>query len=162
MRFLGSRAKKSQDAQSQGLRTSSQFLQEGFPTIPSPKKLRLQSIGSDLEGTFTNVSQVYRQRATHLKSDEGSGAKDEKEQRRECKAELPALSCGGCAPTLGPNYTEEKVCSYSILPPIGSSSPSSRTSRGSRSSPRSPTRFPTPSTTSSGAGSTRTRAMYVK
>jgi len=90
LRFLGSRAKKSQDAQSQGLRTSSQFLQESFPTIPSPKKLRLQPIGSDLEGTFTNVSQVYRQRATHLKSDEGSGAKDEKEQRRECKAEFTA------------------------------------------------------------------------
>ena len=31
--------------------------------------------------------QVYRQRVTHLKSDEGSGVKDERKQRRECKAE---------------------------------------------------------------------------
>ena len=86
----------------QGLRTSSQFLQGSFPTIPSPKKLKLQSIGSDLGKTFAYVFQVYRQRVTHLKSDEGSGAKDEKEQRRECKAEFPSSDCcGDCAPTFG-------------------------------------------------------------
>ena len=79
----------------QGLRTSSQFLQGSFPTIPSPKKLQLQSIGSDLERTFTN--QVYRQRVTHLESDEGSGAKDEKEQRRECKAEFTAPNVAAAA-----------------------------------------------------------------
>ena len=41
--------------------------------------------------------QVYRQMVTHLKSDEGSGDKDEKEQRRECKAEFTALIVAAAA-----------------------------------------------------------------
>ena len=97
MRFLGSRAKsaKMPNHKVSGRPVSS--CREVFPTIPSPKKLRLQSIGSDLEGTFTNVSQVYRQRAAHLKSDERIGSEDEKEQRRECKAESSALTVAAAA-----------------------------------------------------------------
>ena len=42
------------------------------------------------------------QRATHLTSDERIGSEDEKEQRRECKAEFPSSDCCGvCAPTFG-------------------------------------------------------------
>ena len=160
--ILGVKSQKCQGAQSQGLRTSSQFLQGSFPTIPSPKKLRLQSIGSDLEATFTNVFQVYRQRATHLESDERIGAKDEKEQRRECKAEFPALTVAATALPRLTRLHRKWVCSYSILSSIDSSSPSSSTSRGSTTTPRSPTRLQPPSTTSTGAGSSRTRAMCVK
>ena len=52
---------------------------------------------------------------------------------------------------------QRKSCS--ILPLGNSSSPSSRTSRGSGRLPRSPTSLPTPSTTLT---ESRTRAMYVK
>ena len=48
------------------------------------------SIGGRLGECLVNKIQVYRQKVTDLKSDEGSGAKDKKEQRRECTAEFPA------------------------------------------------------------------------
>jgi len=69
-----------------------------------PKKPSSKTIGGGLGKTFAKMSQVYRQRATHLKSDGGSGAKDEKEQRRECKAELPALTV---AATALPRWTKQ-------------------------------------------------------
>ena len=76
-----------------GPRASSQFLQEGFRShYFISDEAKLKSIGGGLGETFAKMSQVYRQRVAHLESDEGSGAKDEKEQRRECKAELPALT----------------------------------------------------------------------
>ena len=91
-------------------RTFSQFLQEELRlrSHSAPKKPSSESIGGGLGETFAKMSQVYRQRVTHLESDEGSGAKDEKEQRRECKAELPALTCGGCAPTFGQTTHKRK------------------------------------------------------
>ena len=133
-----------------------------IPPSSSPRKQSSRSIGGSLEETFAIMFQVYRQMVTHLKSDEGSGDKDEKEQRRECKAESSAPIVAAAALPRWAKLHREKVCSYSILPPIGSSSPSSSTSRGSTRSPRSPTSFPTPSTTTTGAGSSRTRAMCVK
>ena len=160
-----SQEQRCEDTQLQGLRTSSQFLQVGSdPTqfISDEAEFKVHRRGGSLGETFAIVSQVYRQRVTYLKSDEGSGDKDEKEQQRECKAESSAPIVAAAALPRWAKLHREKVCSYSILPPIGSSSPSSSTSRGSTRSPRSPTSFPTPSTTSSGAGSSRTRAMCVK
>ena len=62
----------------QGPRTSSQFLQEELRlrSHSASKKPSSKSIGGSLGETFTIMSQVYRHRVTHLKSDEGSGAKD--------------------------------------------------------------------------------------
>ncbi len=156
-----SQEQRCEDTQLQGLRTSSQFLQVGSdPTqfISEEAEFKVHRRGGSLGETFAIMSQVYRQRVIHLETDEGSGAKDEKEQRRECKAEMPAPIVAAAALPRWAELHREKVCSYSILSPIDSYSPSSRTSRGSRP-PRSPTCFPTTSTTSSGAGSSRTRAM---
>ena len=69
--------------------------------------------------------QVYRQGVTHLKPDKGSSAKDEKKQRQECKAESSALIVAAAAL---PRWGQ----STQILPPIGSSSPFSRSYRGHR------------------------------
>ena len=131
-------------------RTSSQFLQEFssyFGLIPH-KLLHLRrsqvpaSIGGSLEECLANKFQAYRLRVTHLKMNKRIGSKDESKQRRECKAEFPALSVAAaalpCKCTLDKKYTEKKVCSLSILSPTDSSSPSSTTSRGS-TTPRSPT-----------------------
>jgi len=73
-------------------RTSSQFLQEGLRlrSHSAPKKPSSEPIGGGLGETFAYLSKVYRQRVTHLEADKRIGSKDEKEQRRECKAELPA------------------------------------------------------------------------
>ena len=82
----------------QGPRTSSQFLQEEFRShYFVSDEAKLKSIGGGLGETFAKMSQVYRQRVTHLKSDGGSSAKDEKEQRLECKAELPASTVAATA-----------------------------------------------------------------
>ena len=94
-------------------RTSSQFLQEGLRlrSHSAPKKPSSKSIGGSLGETFTIMSQVYRHRVTHLKSDEGSGAKDEKEQRRECKAEFTASIVAAAALPRWAKLHREKVCS---------------------------------------------------
>ena len=83
----------------------------------SPKKLTSTSIGGGLEGTFANMFQVYRLRVTHLKADEGSGAKDEKKQRRDCKAEFPALSGAATALPRLIKLHRKLVCFHSILSP---------------------------------------------
>ena len=119
----------------------------------SPKKLTSTSIGGGLEGTFANMFQVYRLRVTHLKADEGSGAKDEKKQRRDCKAEFPALSVAATALPRLTKLHRKLVCFHSILSPSNSFSLSSLMSRGSTTSPRSPS-SPTSSTSTSGTDST--------
>ena len=141
-----------------------QSVPAGGVKIPPSSSLRKQSsrsIGGSLEETFAIMFQVYRQMVTHLKSDEGSGVKDEKEQRRECKAESSAPIVAAAALPRWAKLHREKVCSYSILSSIDSSSPSSSASKGLSTSPRSPTRLQPPSTSSTGAGRSRTRAMYV-
>ena len=86
-------------------RTSSQFLQEFssyFGLIPHTL-LHLQrsqvpaSIGGSLVECLTNKFQAYRLRVTHLKMNKRIGFKDESKQRRECKAEFPALTVAAAA-----------------------------------------------------------------
>ena len=86
-------------------RTSSQFLQEFssyFGLIPHTL-LHLQRsqvpafIGGSLEEYLANKFQAYRQRVTHLKTKKRIGSKDERKQRRECKAEFPALTVAAAA-----------------------------------------------------------------
>ena len=124
-----------------------------FPNISSPKKLTSTSISGDLEGTFANMFQVYRL-LTHLKSDKRISAKDERKQRRDCKAEFPALTVAAAALPRWNKLNQEMFCFHSILSTNGSFSRSSLTSRGSTTSPRSPC-SPTSSTTpTSGTEST--------
>ena len=82
------------------------------PYISSPKMLTSTSISGDLDRTFANMLQVYRQRVTHLQSDEGSGSKDEKDQRRECKAEFPASDVAAAALSRLTKLQRKLVCSY--------------------------------------------------
>ena len=131
-------------------RTSSQFLQEGFRSHLDSKKPSSISIGGGLGKTFAKMSQVYRQRVTHLQSAKGSGSKDEKEQRRKCKAEFPASDVAATALPRLTKLRRKGVCSYSVLSPLDSSSPSSETSGGFPASPRSP------SSTSSTSGTEST------
>ena len=134
----------------------------GVISHSDPMKPSSKSIGRRLGETFAKMSQVYRQRVTHLMSDGGEVPRMRESSGGSVKLSPSSNCCGGCATTLDPNYKENEVCSLSILSSSSSSSPSSRTSRGSGRSPRSPTSFPTPSTTTAGAGRSRTRAMYVK
>jgi len=106
-----SQEQRCEDTQLQGLRTSSQFLQVGLRSHSVQfRRSRAQcpSAGQGLGETFANMLQVYRQRVTHLKTDEGSGAKDEKEQRRECKAESSALIVAAAALPRWAKYTLKK------------------------------------------------------
>ena len=118
------------------------------PTSPR-KKPSSKSIVGHLMEILTNKIQADRQRVIHLEANKRIGSKDERKQRRDCKAEFLALSVAAaalpCKCTLDEKYTEKKVCSLSILSPTDSSSPSSMTSRGS-TTPRSPTTT-TPSST---------------
>ena len=160
MRYLGSKMPRARDATSQAaqmqdLRTSSQFLQEEFRSHSDPKKPSSKSIGGGLGETFAKMSQVYRQRVTHLMSDGGEVPRMRESSGGSVKLSPSSNCCGGCATTLDLNYSENEVCSLSILSSNSSSSPSCTTSRGSTTSPRSPTRLPSPST-SSGAGRSRT------
>ena len=87
------------DAKMQGSRTSIQFLQELTSHISHSKEAS-GKVHQGLPGgseAFAIMLQVYRQRVTHLASEEGSGSKDEKEQRRECKAEFPARNVAAAA-----------------------------------------------------------------
>jgi len=78
--------------------TSSQFLQEGFRShYFISDEAKLKSIGGCLGETFASMFQVYRQRLTHLETNKRIGSQDEKEQRRECKAEFPALTVAAAA-----------------------------------------------------------------
>ena len=61
------------------------------------EEAKLKSIGGGLGETFASMSQVYRQRVTNLEENKRIGFQDEKEQRRECKAEFPALTVAAAA-----------------------------------------------------------------
>ena len=73
----------------QGPRTSSQFLQVGYRLQTQDSlKMKLQSMSNkstdhNVEEISASKVQVYRQRMTIHKAND----KDEKEQRRDCKAE---------------------------------------------------------------------------
>ena len=160
-----------------GLRDKRAKSEPGFPvrsqdvqSVPAggvishsdPMKSSSKSIGGRLGETFAKMSQVYRQRVTHLMSDGGEVPRMRESSGGSVKLSPSSNCCGGCATTLDPNYRENEVCSLSILSSRDSYSPSSTTSRGSRTSPRSPTRFPTTSTTSTGAGRSRTGQCMLK
>ena len=158
-----------------GLRDKRAKSEPGFPvrsqdvqSVPAggvishsdPMKPSSKSIGGRLGETFAKMSQVYRQRVTHLMSDGGEVPRMRESSGGSVKLSPSSNCCGGCATTLDPNYRENEVCSLSILSSSGSSSPSSMTSRGSTTSPGSPPTFSTTSTTSSGTRRSSTnRAM---
>ena len=154
-----------------GLRDKRAKSEPGFPdrsqdvqSVPAggvishsdPMKPSSKSIGGRLGETFAKMSQVYRQRVTHLMSDGGEMPRMRESSGGSVKLSPSSNCCSGCATMLDLNYSENEVCSLSILSSSDSSLPSFTTSRGSRSTPRSPTRLHTPSTTSLGAGRSRT------
>ena len=87
----------SQDVQS--VPAGVQCLLLAHPTTSSPKKLSAKSIGRGIEEYLAIKFQVYRhrQRSTHVKASKRIGPKDEKEQRRDCKAEYPAQTVAAAA-----------------------------------------------------------------
>merc|ERR1711894_578226 len=112
--------------------------------------------------TFAKMSQVYRQRVTHLMSDGGEVPRMRESSGGSVKLSPSSNCCGGCTTTLDPNYKENEVCSLSIQSSSDSLSPSFNTSRGLSTTPRSPTRLQPTSTTSSGAGRSRYRGNVRK
>ena len=80
---LGANAQEKQAHQGQD-----QALQELCEVLQEPRHQQVHRRG--LGECLVNKVQVYRQKVTHLKLDEGSGAKEEEEQWRECTAEFPA------------------------------------------------------------------------
>ena len=70
-----------------------------------------KSIGGRLGETFAKMSQVYRQRVTHLMSDGGEVPRMRESSGGSVKLSPSSNCCGGCATTLDPNYRENEVCS---------------------------------------------------
>ena len=108
-----------------------------------------------------NVIQV-RLEVTNLKMFLKVKVKDEKKKLGECKAEIQPKTARRLRFSCDCTKHGEWVFFSSIQPTFGRVPTPRRASRGSRPSPRSPTMFPTPSTSATGTGSSRTRAMYVQ
>lgn len=92
--ILGDKSQAGQNAQIIGSRS------QDIQSVPAGgvQVLRaLESIGGSLGEFYANKVQVYRQRVTHLETNERVGSKDEKEQRREWKAEFSALIVAAAA-----------------------------------------------------------------
>ena len=92
--ILGDKSQAGQNAQIIGSRS------QDVQSVPAGgvQVLRaLESIGGSLGEFYANKVQVYRQRVTHLETNERVGSKDEKEQRREWKAEFSALIVAAAA-----------------------------------------------------------------
>ena len=121
---------------------------------------------SILPGRQSRISNAYviqvRQKVANFEMFPQGEAKDEKKKLGECKAEIQLRTVRRLRFSWDCTKHEEIVSFFSIQPTIGRVSTPRRASRSSRPSPRSPTTFPTTSSTTTGTGRSRTRAMYVK
>ena len=161
MGYLGTRAKRAKKPKSRS--QDVQSVPAGERIRPKRLKGKFQSMstkstGVNVEVTSANMIQV-RHKATHLKTSIDRKGKDEKKKRGECKAEFQPKFVRRLRSSCQCTKSEEKLFFFPIQPTIGRVSTPTRVSRASRPSPGLPPSVPTPSTTSTGTGRSRTRAM---